>query len=278
LLLPFPQFDDVHEAEGNNRDSIYHSMQLRVQRRFAAGAQVLATYTVSKLIGNTSSEINWLEASPVAWNDANAYDLRNERSLDAFDVPQRLVIGSVLDLPVGRGKRFLHNASGITNALIGGWGFDTIITFQSGFPVIIAGCPGALSNSGIINAGCARATRTGPSHLTSGSLDDRLAHWFDTSVFTAGSPTDYGFGNDSRTQPNIRYDGVKNFDIAIFKNTKFGPDGRIGAEFRAEFFNTFNRVQFNVPNTNCCGGASFGQVTSQYNLPRVVQFALRMTF
>ncbi|HEY7307001.1 MAG TPA: TonB-dependent receptor [Bryobacteraceae bacterium] len=279
LLLPFPQYDDVSMAEPDNRDSIYHSMQLKVQKRFAAGAQVLATYTVSKLIDNTNSEINWLEASPVSWNDGNSYNLRGERSLDAFDVPQRLVIGSVLDLPVGRGKKFLSNASGITNALLGGWGVDTIITFQSGFPVIIAGCPGALSNAGIPNAApCARATRTGPSHLTSGSLDDRLAHWFDTSVFTAGSPTDYNFGNDSRTEPNIRYDGVKNFDIGIFKNTKFGPDGRIGAEFRAEFFNTFNRVQFNPPNTTCCGGSSFGQVTSQYNLPRVVQFALRMTF
>src|SRR5262249_60077620 len=84
LLLPFPQFDDVSMAEPNNRFSIYHSMQLKVQKRFAAGAQVLATYTVSKLIDNTNSEINWLEASPVGWNDANPNDLRHERSLDAF--------------------------------------------------------------------------------------------------------------------------------------------------------------------------------------------------
>jgi hypothetical protein len=60
LLLPYPQFDDVGMAEPDNRDSIYHSMQLKVQKRFAAGAQVLATYTVSKLIDNTNSEINWL--------------------------------------------------------------------------------------------------------------------------------------------------------------------------------------------------------------------------
>src|SRR5262249_28264607 len=99
LLLPFPQWDDVNLEEPNNRDSIYHSMQLKVQKRFAAGAQVLASYTVAKLIDNTNSEINWLEASPVSWNDANPNDLRHERSLDAFDVPQRLVLASVLDLP-----------------------------------------------------------------------------------------------------------------------------------------------------------------------------------
>jgi Carboxypeptidase regulatory-like domain/TonB dependent receptor len=279
LLLPFPQYDDVAMAEPDDRDSIYHSMQAKFQKRFAAGAQLLATYTVAKLIDNTTSEINWLEASPVSWNDANAYNLHNERSLDAFDVSQRLVIASVLDLPVGRGKKFLSNLNGVANKLVGGWGIDTIITFQSGFPIIISGCPGALGSSGIPNAaGCARATRTALSHLTSGSLDQKLAHWFDTSVFTSGDPNVYNYGNDSRTEPNIRNDGVKNFDFAIFKNTKFGPDERLGLEFRSEFFNLFNRVQFNPPNTSCCGGSSFGQVTGQYNLPRVVQFALRLTF
>ena len=276
LLLPFPQFDDVSIAEPNDRNSIYHSMQLKVQKRFSAGAQVLATYTVSKLIDNTNSEINWLEASPVSWNDANAYNLRNERSLDAFDVPQRLVLGSVLDLPFGKGRHFASNLSGVANKLVSGWGIDTIITFQRGFPIIIGGCPGLLSNSGIVNAGCARPTRTGVSHMTSGSLDQRLAKWFDTSVYSNG--TDFSYGTDSRTEPNIRNDGVKNFDFAFFKNTKFGPDERLGAEFRAEFFNGFNTPQFNPPDTNCCGGTSFGRVSSTYNLPRLIQFALRFTF
>jgi hypothetical protein len=278
LLLPYPQFDDVGMAEPDNRDSIYHSMQLKVQKRFAAGAQVLATYTVSKLIDNTNSEINWLEAASPGWGDSNAYNLRSARSLDGFDVPQRLVIASVLDLPIGRGKKFLGHLNGFANKLVGGWGFDTIVTFQSGFPIVIGGCPGALSSAGIPNSGCALATRVGNEHLTSGTLDQKLAHWFDTSTFTAGSPTNYGYGNDSRTEPNLRTDGSKNFDFGFFKNTKFGPEDRLGVEFRAELFNAFNRVQFNPPNTSCCGGASFGQVTGQYNLPRVVQLALRMTF
>ncbi len=275
LLLPFPQFDGVAMAEPDNRDSIYHSMQLKVQKRFSAGAQVLATYTVSKLIDNTNSEINWLEASPVSWNDANANNLRSERSLDAFDVPQRLVLGSVLDLPFGRGKKFGSNLNGVANKLVSGWGVDTIITFQSGFPIIIGGCPGPLSNSGIPNTGCARPNRTAPSHQTSGSVNQRLADWFDTTVFT--KPTDFSYGNDSRTEPNIRTDGVRNFDFAFFKNTKFGPDERLGAEFRAEFFNGFNHPQFNPPDSGF-GDSNFGRVSSQYNLPRLIQFGLRFTF
>jgi hypothetical protein len=276
LLLPFPQFDGVSMSEPDDRDSIYHSMQLKVEKRFAAGAQVLAAYTVSKLIDDTNSEINWLEAASPSWNDSNAYNLKSQRSLDGFDVPQRLVLASVLDLPFGKGKKFANNLNGVADKLIGGWGVDTIITFQKGFPIIIGGCPGPLSNSGIPGVGCARPDRTGPSSLTTGSLDQRLAHWFNTSVFTNG--TDYSYGNDSRTEPNIRDDGVKNFDFALFKNTKFGPDGRLGAEFRAEFFNGFNHPQFDPPNTSCCSGAAFGQITGQYNLPRNIQFALRLTF
>lgn len=275
LDLPFPQFDNVAMSEPDNRDSIYHSMQLKVQKRFSAGAQVLASYAVSKLIDDTNSEINWLEASPVGWNDANPNNLRGERSLDAFDVSQRLVLASILDLPIGKGKKYGSNLSGVANKLVSGWGINTIITFQRGFPIIIGGCPGLLSESGLPNVGCSRNTRTALSHQTSGSRAQRIADWFDTSVFT--HTDNYGYGADSRTEPNIRTDGIKNFDFAFFKNTKFGPDERLGTEFRAEFFNGFNRPQFSPPNSSF-GDSNFGRVSSQYNLPRVIQFALRFTF
>jgi hypothetical protein len=273
LMLPYPQFDDFQMAEPDNRGSGYNSMQLKLQKRFSAGAQVLATYTIAKLIDNTNSEINWLEAAAPGWGDANAYNLRGERSLDGFDVPQRLVIGSVLDLPVGKGKAIGGNMNTLADKVVGGWGINTIITFQSGYPIIIGGCPGPLSNSGIPNAGCARPNRTQPSHLLGGSRQQKIQKWFDGSVFVA--PTDFSFGTDSRTEPNIRDDGQKNFDFAAFKNTKFGPDQRFGFEFRGEFFNLFNRTQFNPP---AGWGGTIGLVNGQYNLPRVVQFAGRITF
>ena len=275
LLVPYPQFDGFSLEEPDNRNSIYHSMQLKAQKRFAAGAQLLATYTIAKLIDNTNSEINWLEAASPGWGDANAYNLRGERSLDGFDVPQRLVIGSVLDLPVGKGKMIAGNASPLADKVIGGWGINTIITFQSGYPIVVGGCPGALSNSGLQDPGCARPTRTKLSHLMGGDRAQKIKEWYDTSVFTAGAPTYFGYGTDSRTEPNIRADGQKNFDFAAFKNTKFGPDGRFGFEFRGEFFNLFNRTQFNPP---AGWGGTIGQVSGQYNLPRIVQFAGRITF
>ena len=275
LLYPYPQYDDIQASEPDNRSSTYHSMQLKIQKRFLGGASVLASYTVAKLIDNTNNEINWLGDAAPSWGDANAYNIAGERSLDGFDVPQRFVLSAVLDLPFGRGKKFASGASGVTEKIIGGWGVNTIMTFQSGFPLALQGCDGQLNRDGIPNSGCPRSTRIALSHLTSGPLTDRLNQWFDTSVF---KPTvGYGYGTDTRTEPNIRSQGVKNIDFAFFKNSAFGPDGRFVLQFRGEIFNLFNHTQFSAPDTNV-GGGNFGKVTSQYNLPRIGQVALRLTF
>jgi len=277
LLLPYPQFDDVSMEEPDNRDSIYHSFQAKFQKQFSAGASILASYTVSKLIDNTNSEINWLEAASPQWGDSNAYNLRGERSLDGFDVPQRFVISSVLDLPIGRGKKFGSDMSPAVDKLIGGWGIDPVVTFQRGFPLSMGcgGGDGLLGSTGIPNIGCPRLSVVGNRGNTSGSLATKLNEWFNTSAYAFTN--NYGYGNDGRTEPNVRSDGIKNFDIAAYKNTKFGPDDRLNLEFRAEFFNIFNRTQFNPPSTSF-GSPNFGTVTAQYNLPRVIQFGLRMSF
>jgi hypothetical protein len=279
LLLPYPQYDDITIAEDDDRNSTYHSLQLKVEKRFKEGGTVLAAYTVSKLISDTNEEATWLEASGPSWVDANDYNIKNEKSLDPFDVPQRFVLSYILDLPFGRGKKFAGSESRVANKIISGWGINGITTFQSGFPLVMGGA-GALS--GIPYAGSPRATRVGPEKAMGGSVSSRLNEWFDTSVFT---PTlTYTFGSDSRTEPNLREDGVNNFDFALFKNTKFGPDEKLALQFRAEFFNLFNHPQFMPPNTNCCapaqGGSnpSFGVVSGQYNLPRIIQFSLRFTF
>jgi hypothetical protein len=280
LLLPYPQYSDVSLAEPDDRDSIYHSFQMKIEKRFSHGGTVLASYTISKLISDTNNEINWLGDAAPNWGDVDAYNLHNERSLDGFDVPQRFVLGYVLDLPVGKGRKFGNNLNPVAQKLVGGWGIDGIVTLQSGFPLNIGGGSNALSTASIPESGGARVTRTGSESYTSGSTAARLAEWFNTSTFT--NTTTFTRGNDSRTEPNLREDGEKNMDFAVFKSTKFGPDERFGLEFRTEFFNFFNRPQFSAPNTSCCTaaaqGGTFGVVSSQYNLPRLIQFALRFTF
>jgi len=279
LLLPYPQYDGLGINEPDNRDSTYHSAYVKVEKRIRGGGSILASYTVAKLISNTNSELNWLEASSPGWGDSNAYNIRGEKSLDGFDVSQRFVLAYVLDLPFGKGKRFLSNINPIASKLVSGWGLNGFTTLQTGFPLSIGGS-GVLSS--VPSSGGPRATRTGAEKSTTGSATSRLGEWFDTSVFTPTST--YTYGNDSRTEPNLRWPGMNNFDFAFFKNTKFGPDEKLGLEFRAEFFNAFNRTQFDPPDVGCCrpeqGGSNsnFGVIHGQYNLPRVIQFALRFSF
>lgn len=286
LDRPFPQYLGLQYAGQGSYDSSYESFQLTVERRFASAGSLLVAYTNSKLISDTDTLTNWLEvaAGGIQNNNNNAA----ERSLSSQDVPQRLVISYVLDLPFGHGRRFMSDASGFVDKVIGGWGVDGVTIFQSGFPLVFSnGNPnfttlyGGGSRPNFIE-GC---NKSAPSNGSS-----KLNEWFNTACFT--SPADFTFGDESRTDPTLRGDGVRNFDFSIFKRTKFGPDEKIGLEFRTEFFNIFNRTQYAPPNTSCCSEANtnvalgqsannnFGVVTSSYpnTNPRLIQFGLKLVF
>src|SRR3954453_19819816 len=107
-------------------------------------------------------------------------------------------------------------------------------------------------------------------YATSGSRENRLSQWFNTSCFAAPAP--YTFGNVARTLPNIRTDGIHNLDFALFKNFGFGGNERFKLQLRGEAFNLLNTPQFGAPNTSI-GSQTMGQVTSQANNPRLIQVA-----
>ena len=97
------------------------------------------------------------------------------------------------------------------------------------------------------------------------------------SCFAA--PADFTFGNEARVDPTLRSSGVNNWDFSLFKRTRFGPDEKLGLEFRTEFFNLFNRTQFAPPNTSV-GSSTFGVVSSTASgtNPRLIQFGLKFVF
>jgi Carboxypeptidase regulatory-like domain len=272
LSRPYPQYLGLSYAGQGSYDSSYESFQMTVERRFAGAGSLLVAYTNSKLLSDTDTLTNWLEVAAGGIQDNN--NNKAERSLSSQDVPQRLVISYVLDLPFGHGKRFMSDASGFVDKVVGGWGVDGVTIFQSGFPLVFS--------NGIANyttlwgggsrpnyiAGCSKGTPSGAA---------KLNEWFNTACFT--SPADFTFGNESRTDPTLRGDGVRNFDFSLFKRTRFGPDERVGLEFRTEFFNIFNRTQYAPPNTTV-GSSTFGQVTSSYpnTNPRLIQFGLKLVF
>jgi Carboxypeptidase regulatory-like domain len=274
LSRPYPQYTGLSLAGQGNYDSSYSSFQLTVQRRFSGAGSLLVAYTNAKLLSNADTLTNWLEAS--TGSIQNNYNLRGERSLSSQDVPQRLVISYVLDLPFGNGKRYLSNASGAMDKLVGGWGVDGVTIFQRGFPLVFSNGVanfttlwGGGSRPDVV-AGCRKGA-------PSGGLGAKLNEWFNTACFTA--PPDFVFGNESRTDPTLRASGINNWDFALFKRTRFGPDEKLGLEFRTEFFNLFNRTQFAPPNTSF-SSSTFGVVnsTASGTNPRLIQFGLKFLF
>ena len=227
----------------------------------------MAAYTVSKTISTAETLTGWLDATGTTQFNNN---LRQERSLIGTDVPQRLVLSYVVDLPFGQGQRFLSGAHGIAGKTISGWGLNGVSTFQKGFPLAMT------TNSYLTNSfgGGSRPNVTvGCAKEISGAAQANLQQWFNTSCFT--QPPAFAFGSESRTDPQLRAHGANNFDFALFKTTAITE--RYGVQFRAEIFNLMNRVQFGAPGL-AAGNPSFGIVSSQANNPRLVQLALRFHF
>ena len=271
LLRPYPQYNGVNFAGQGIGDSTYESLQVSAQKRFSGGNSILVAYTHAKLISNTDTITGWLEAGGTGgvqdWNN-----LKAEKSLASFDTPDRLVVSYVLDVPVGRGRKFMANSNPFVNAAIGGWGLEGVTTVQSGFPLHFTTNS---NNTNSYGGGQRPNVVPGCSTSMSGSATSRLNEWFNTSCFT--QPAAFTFGDESRTDPNLRAAGIANWDFSAFKNFSIAPENRAYIQFRAEFFNIFNRVQFNYPGQSL-GASNFGVVSSQLNLPRLVQFALRLNF
>jgi hypothetical protein len=272
LRVPYPQYASVNFNALGIYDSIYHSLQVSAQKRFAGGGTLLVAYTNAKLIGNTDTLTSWLESgSGFTGGIQDNYNLRGERSLSSQDVPQRLIVSYVLDLPFGRGKKFLANVSGPVGKLVSGWGADGITTLQRGFPLKFF-----TSNLTQAFGAGARPNRVpGCKAERSGSAESRLNEWFNTSCFS--QPDAFTFGNEPRVDSSLRLQGIVNFDFAVFKRTTLGPAERMGLEFRAEFFNLFNHPQFGTPDTFLPDG-TFGSINNTVNNPRLIQFALKFVF
>lgn len=268
LLRPYPQYDSVTAFRVPHGSSIYHALTLKADKRFSHGVSFLGAYTWGKLIDNVSTTVNFLGQTG---NKQNAYDPASDRSIGSQDIAHRFVASFVYDLPVGRGKALGANWSSPVHWIVGGWQFNGIVTFQSGLPLVITQ---GQNNVGLFNPS-QRPTWNGQDANLSGSRDAKLKKWFETTDFSR-TPA-FTFGNAPRIMPNLRGDGTKNFDLSLFKNNHF-HEGQWNVQFRVEFFNAFNRVQFSNPNTQADSSTSFGVVSSQSNSPRQIQLALKLLF
>ena len=252
LLRPFPQFGAIGIVNVAGASSTYHSWQNTVSKRFSRGFTFEGSYTWSKLIDNGTSH-------------QNAYDIRASRSLSDLDIRHRFVISYIYELPFGRGRRFGTNVSRLTDTVLGGWQVNGFTSFQNGNPLSFSA-----SNTSGLFASVTRPNNNGTSGLLTGPVDQRLNGYFTTAPYTQPAP--FTFGTLGPRLPDIRSDGVRNFDLSLFKD--FKPLERVRIQLRGEFLNALNTPRFGNPNTAVTSSA-FGVITSQANAPRQIQFGLK---
>ncbi len=270
LLRPYPEYNGITFAGEGIGDSTYESLQVKAEKRFSSGSSLLVAYTHAKLLSNTDTITGWLEAGggPGGIQDSN--NIRLDKSLASFDTPDRLVVSYVLDIPVGKGRKYLTNANWLEDATIGGWGVEGSTTLQSGFPLHLGN---NTNNSNSFGGGQRPNVVAGCNTSISGSIASRLNEYFNTACFTQPAP--FTFGDESRTDPHLRAPGMDEWNFAAYKNFPLTPENKATLQFRAEFFNLFNRVQFGYPGQSF-GSSSFGVITSQQNIaaPGAVRAAL----
>ena len=252
---PVPQFADIDILESRG-DSIYHSLQTRLQQSLHHGLSLLASYTWSKSIDDGSS---FFSSAGDANFPQNSYDTRAERGLSNFDLRHRFSLSYSYDLPVGKGK------------LRGGWQTFGIWTFQTGRPFTVALLPGLdNSNTGdsILGFGGAnnRPNVVGPTGLSNPSP----TQWFNTQAFAL--PPFGTFGNAGRNI--LTGPGFESINVSIVKNTRLSE--RANFQLRAEVFNLFNHTNFDLPDI-FFGSPAFGSIQSAES-PRRIQFGAKILF
>jgi hypothetical protein len=264
LLRPYPAFGDINTTN-NDGKSWYHAGQASVQKRFSKGYTVGVAYTYS----------HWMQATEYL----NAGDPTPTKVISDLDVPHRLSVSAILELPFGKGRRFLSGAGGFAQALLGGWQVQGVYTYQTGFPVPFgtpaAGTSFPPTNSDLFWDG------SDPS-LPS---DQRTTqHWFDTSAFTSiptASATNATPVNHLRSAPlrfgEVRRDSINNFDLAAIKNVDLPRSMQL--QLRAEFVNALNSAYFPNPTTTATS-TTFGQITAsnQANYARRAQIGVKLIF
>jgi Carboxypeptidase regulatory-like domain len=261
---PFQPYTSIVQASGAGL-SRYNSLQLSLEKRLSHGFTILGNYTWSRSVDNipygadvTSPILN----APMAMSPY----IPNFKSLDTgpsdFDFNQTFVVSYVWQL-----AQLTHSNRWI-RGVAGGWELTGITTAQTGPPITLyAGTD--RSQTGI---GADHAQYLGGNAYTSGPCANQApcVSYLVASAF--GLPALGTYGNLAKG--TLRGPGFFNTDLGAFKN--FSIKERLQLQFRAEFFNFFNRANFNNPNTTVSGGG-FGNILSARD-PRIGQLALKVLF
>jgi hypothetical protein len=251
---------------GNDATNHYNALQLEFQKNFSAGALIQVTYTHAAAYDyNTDYYL---------YNRSFSYGPNSMVRNDSF------TLSHVYDLPFGKGKRFLKNASRGVNYLVGGWSLSGTWIAESGLPFTptyqdcgsdedVGVCrPNLVGNASLSNPSANLwFANTGNQQLNSN--EQTIGPWQRPRIGTLGNA-----GRDSLNGPGF-------FNVDFSTEKAFALTERVNVQFRAELFNLFNHVNLAQPNT-CVDCPTGGQIFSLLNngliRMRQAQFALHVTF
>jgi hypothetical protein len=296
LLRPFPQYAQVNArqvTEGINR---YNAAVFELTKRMSNGVGGRFSYTYSVLKDNQVGEENFYTAISPALpvNNYNfissmpacaagqqfttaCYDPRSEFTYGVLDVPHRVILAPVVELPFGTGRKWANGR--VADLIVGGWNVSAAINLQSGFPINVQ--QAAESRLGGNTANRPNLV-SGVNPATSGSFKDRLASadhasvtWLNPAAFVL-APTGT-FGNAPRTITDVRTPGQYNVDASFMKN--FRLTGSKTAQVKIEVLNMLNRPNVRtLQGANTFGNTNFGQTNTQAGFMRIVQIMGRFSF
>jgi hypothetical protein len=263
----------------NDGMSTFHSLQVMLQRRMRNGLTVQAAYTWSKTLTDADSLLPGQNAGGGLYQ--NPYDLYQEKSISAQDIPQMFVGSFVYEMPFGKGKKWLSH--GIASVLAGGWQIGGILRYQSGQPLpfyCASGVPGWDN--------CFRFNPVPGQSVYAASIHDPnfnplTTPYLNNNFFADPNQTDAGalrFGALSRVT-GYRMPMFNNEDVNISK--RFFIRENVSVEVRGDAFNVANRHIFAQPSNlgpspGNTATTNFGFVTGTIDAPRIVQLEARIQF
>jgi hypothetical protein len=293
LLRPYPQFGNIlagHVTEGKNR---YNAAVVEWSKRMTHGVGGRVSYTYSRLMDNQFGEGNFYSAGGTT-NPMNSYNYMSsmpactttnfaacynpdaDYGISLLDVPHRVLLSPMVELPFGKGKKYGSNSSA-AEWIGGGWTIVASINIQSGFPLSVA----QADNTNLLGGTQRPNVATGVALGTSGSFEDRLASadhptatWINPLAFTSAAAGT--FGNAPRTITDVRSPGQFNVDGVFSKRFRFGTKS---AELKIEMLNLLNRVNVRaLTSRNTIGNANFGTIGAQAGFMRITQVMFRFSF
>jgi hypothetical protein len=252
---PFPQYGGPIPWDYNQGTANYNALQVKLKQELNSGLYFLTSYTWAKSMD--------LASDPQADTLTNFYNLGQDYGPSDYSRKHMFSFASSYALPFGRGKAYMSSPNGIAQTFVGGWNIGGIVTADSGLP-FSAMAGGDVANTG---GGPQRAQRIANS---GGSAPKTRTQWLNTLGFATPAP--YTFGNERRN--DLIGPGYLNFDVNARKDFTIE---RFTLQFKAEFFNLFNRTQLALPNNNVQSSA-FGSITSSSASAREIQFGLKALF